>query len=318
MSIQVLGIDISKATFDVALLVNDKILTKKYNNNREGFSELVTWLKVNKISSVHICMEATGSYWLNLAQYCYDKDFKVSVVNPARIKGFAMSRLSRTKTDKADSGLIASFCEVMKPEAWHPQPLHVRELQQLVNRLDSLIANKNQELNRLEGANQVISDDIKNHIDFLNKQIKKLEQLISNHIKNHKDLSDKAILLDSIPGIGEKTKAVVLSFLSNIEKFDSIKQVVAFIGLNPKHRQSGSSVRGISRISKTGNADLRKAFYMPAMTSLKHNPIIRRFAQRLKDNGKPKMLILIAAMRKLLHIIFGVLKNKTLFNSAIT
>ncbi len=137
-----------------------------------------------------------------------------------------------------------------------------------------------------------------------------------HHIEGHSDLHDKSKLLDSIPGIGEKTIAVILAFLT-VENFDSAKQVAAFVGLNPKPRQSGSSVLGVSRISKTGDAYLRKAFYMPAVGSIRFNPIIKDFAKRLSDSGKTKMVVLIAAMHKLLHIIYGVLKNKTPFNKNI-
>lgn len=313
----ILGIDISKKTFDVALLINNKVKTRKFDNNLQGFTILSQWLKRNGIKTAHACMEATGSYGLNLAQYLYENNLKVSVVNPARIKGFAQSKLCRVKTDKADSQLIAYFCQAMNPDPWKPTPLHIHELQQLVNRLDSLIAIKNQETNRLEGLSDTVTANIQSHADFLDQQIKEIEQLIMNHIKQHKDLSDKTTLLASIPGMGEKTIAVVLAFLSNVEDFESVKQVVAFVGLNPKPKQSGSSVRAVSRISKTGDANLRRAFYMPAMTAIRFNPIIKDFAQRLEDAGKPKMVIVIAAMRKLLHIIYGVLKNKTLFNENI-
>lgn len=314
MSNIILGIDISKSTFDVALLNDNKVKSKKFNNTVTGFAELKQWLKNNKIDTAHVCMETTGGYEAKLAQYLYDNNFKVSVVNPARIKGFSMSKLSRVKTDKADSELIARFCQAMQPDLWQPTPLHIQELQQWVRRLDSLIANKNQENNRLDGASKAVAINIGTHIEFLDKQIKEVEELISNHIKGHKDLNDKSQLLDSIPGIGEKTIAVVLAFLANVEDFDSAKQVAAFIGLNPKPRQSGTSVRGTGRISKTGDADLRKAFYMPALTAIKHNPIIKDFAERLRGAGKSKMVIVIAAMRKLLHIIYGVLKNKSPFN----
>ncbi|SPR04791.1 IS110 family transposase [Orientia tsutsugamushi] len=97
----------------------NKVQTRKFNNSSEGFNKLVTWLK--SIGPGHVCIEATGIYWKNLAKYLYDYGYKVSVVNPARIKGFAMSKLSHTKTDKADSVLIANFCKAMKPEAWYPQ-----------------------------------------------------------------------------------------------------------------------------------------------------------------------------------------------------
>lgn len=309
----ILGIDISKATFDVALLLDGKVKTKKFNNTPKGFPELRQWLASKSICAANVCMEATGGYEASLAEYLYDNGFKVSVVNPARIKGFAISRLSRVKTDKADCELIAYFCEAMKPDLWQPIPKHIQELQQWIRRLDSLIANKTQESNRIKGAAPKVISHIQRHIDFLNTEIKDVEQLIANHIKEHKDLEDKNVLLASIPGIGDKTIAIVLAFLST-ENFDSAKQVVAFVGLNPKPRQSGSSVRGVSRISKTGDADLRKAFYMPAVVSVKYNPIIKDFYHRLINDGKPKMVAIIASMRKLLHIIYGVLKTKTPFN----
>jgi transposase len=312
----ILGIDISKLTFDLALLNDDKVKTKKFTNTSKGFSELKQWLKNNEIDSVHACMEATGGYESKLAQYLYDNNFKVSVINPARIKGFSMSKLSRVKTDKADSELIAQFCQAMQPDLWKPTPLNIQELQQWVRRLDSLIANKNQENNRLDGASEVVAINISTHIEFLDKQIQEVEELISNNIKEHQDLNDKSKLLNSIPGIGEKTIAIILAFLT-VENFDSAKQVVAFVGLNPKPKQSGSSVLGAGRISKTGDADLRKAFYMPAIVSLRFNPIIKGFAERLSSVGKAKMIVVIAAMRKLLHIIYGVLKNKTPFNKNV-
>ncbi|WP_341758691.1 IS110 family transposase [Candidatus Tisiphia endosymbiont of Ditula angustiorana] len=317
MNSTILGIDISKATFDVALLHNNKTKTKKFDNNLQGFGTLKQWLLTNKIDTVHACMEATGCYGEKLAQYLYDNNFKVSIVNPARIKGFATSRLSRVKTDKADCQLIAQFCKVMQPDFWQPTAVHIRELQQWVNRLDALIAHRNQETNRLESVSDLVKANIQVHIDFLDKQIKEVEQAISRHIKQHKDLSDKSKFLESIPGVGDKTIAIVLAFLGNIEAFDSAKQIVAFVGLNPKPRQSGSSVRGVSRISKTGDADLRKAFYMPAVVSMRFNPIIKDFSQRLSSAGKSKMVTVVAAMRKLLHIIYGVLKNETVFNENI-
>ena len=160
MSNIILGVDISKSTFDVALLNDDKVKSKKFNNTVTGFAELTQWLKNNKIDAAHVCMEATGGYEGKLAKYLYDNNFKVSVVNPARIKGFFMSKLSRVKTDKADSKLIARFCQAMQPDLWQPTPLHIQELQQWVRRLDSLIANKNQENNRLDEASEAVAINI--------------------------------------------------------------------------------------------------------------------------------------------------------------
>jgi transposase len=241
-------------------------------------------------------MEATGSYGLKLAQYLYDNEFKVSVVNPACIKSFAQSKLCRVKTDKADSKLITHFCKAMNPDTWKPTPLYLLELQELVNRLDSVIACKNQETNRLEkGLSSLVEDNVKAHITFLNQQIKEVEKLIAAHIKKHQDLSDKRTLLASILGVGEKTIAIVLAFLSNVEDFESPKQMVAFVGINPKHRQSVTSVRGTGRISKTGDSGLRKSFFMPAITSLKYNPLIKELTERLDKAGKAKMVIVVAS-----------------------
>ena len=310
----ILGIDISKATFDVALLNDNTVKTKKFNNSQKGFSELIQWLENKSIYTAHACMEATGGYEAKLANYLYDNNFKVSVVNPARVKGFSLSKLLRVKTDKADSELIAQFCLTMQPSLWRPAALHIQELQQWIRRLDCLIANKNQEANRLKLSTSDLATRIQLHIDFLDKEIQEIEVLITNHINAHKDLKEKSKLLASIPGIGERTAAVILGFL-NVDEFSSAKQVTAFVGLNPKPKQSGSSIRGVGKISKTGDSSLRKAFYMPALVAIKHNSLIKDFCQRLTDAGKPKMVIVIAAMRKLLHIIYGVLKNETSFNT---
>jgi len=204
----------------------------------------------------------------------------------------------------------------MKPDLWQPIAKHIQELQQWIKRLDNLIANKTQESNRIKGTVPKVVSHIQRHIDFLNIEIKEVEQLIADHIKQHKDLEDKHELLSSIPGVGDKTIAIVLAFL-DAGNFNSAKQVAAFVGLNPKPRLSGSSVHGVSRISNTGDLDLRKAFYMPAVVSIRFNPIIKAFYQRLINEEKPKMVAVIAAMRKLLHIIYGILKTRTLFNTNI-
>ena len=152
MSKIVLGIDISKTKFDAALLLDAKVKTKKFDNKSNGFSEMVEWLNKKDAKDLHICMEATGVYGEALATYLFDAGYTVSVVNPAQIKGFAQSELSRNKTDRADAQLIARFCRAMNPKPWKPKPLHIRELQALVRRLEALQDMYYQENNRLEVA----------------------------------------------------------------------------------------------------------------------------------------------------------------------
>ncbi len=319
MSKIILGIDISKAKFDVALLLEDKCKNKKFDNNISGFIELIEWLNMKEatVKNLHVCMEATGIYHEELATYLVDAGYTVSVVNPAQIKGFSQSELSRNKTDKADAQLIARFCLAINPQSWQPKPFHVRELQALVRRLTALQSMYYQENNRLKVSNCNVYASIENVMKKLTEELESIKNKIHAHIEQHPDLNEKSKLLDTIPGVGKATIAQVLAFMSNIEDFKTAKQLAAFVGLNPKQRQSGSSVHGRSRLSKTGDANLRKAFYMPAVCAKNHNPIIKNFCENLRKAGKPKMLIIGAAMRKLVHIIFGVLKSGKPFNPSL-
>jgi transposase len=316
MAIDVLGIDIAKAKFDVTLLKAGKCKFKKFNNNASGFQELDAWLNKHNVSSLHACMEATGNYGDMLALHLCEAGFLVSVVNPARIKGFAQCQLSRTKTDKADSQLIAQFCLAMNPPLWKPKPEHVRELQQWVRRLESLQRMRRQECNRKGSCNSIsVKESLDEHIQALDKQISAAQARIERIIVENEDLQSKRNLLQSIPGVGD-TIGVVLGFFGNPEEFGSAKEVSAFLGLNPRQNQSGTSLNQRTRISKTGDASLRKALYMPAMVAMRHNPMIREFSQHLLLRGKPKMAVVVASMRKLVHIIFGILKNAKPFDAA--
>ena len=151
-------------------------------------------------------------------------------------------------------------------------------------------------------------------VQHLEKEIAQLKKMIKDHINLYPDLQDKQQLLKTIPGIGEATIAQILAFIGNIEDFENAKQLAAFVGLNPQKRQSGSSVNGRTRLSKIGNADLRKAFYFPAIVAKQHNPVMKAFGERLQASGKPTMLVISAIMRKLIHIIYGVLKSGKAFD----
>jgi len=318
MSKAFLGIDISKASFDVAILLpNDNIKTRKFSNNKSGFKLLKVWLKLHSYENLHACMEATGIYGEPLANFLYQANFTVSVVNPLKIKGFGMSELSRNKTDHSDSKLIARFCKAMNPPVWHPIEPERKELQALVRRLEDLQNLLRQENNHLEATLSInIKKSIKLVIKFLEKQIEELKNSIRDNINNDPHLKDQKTLLETIPGIGEATIIQIVSFI-DVKNFNNIKQLTAFIGLNPKQRQSGTSVNGQSKISKIGNSSLRKAFYLPAIVAKRYNPTIKIFCERLKASGKQTMVIICAAMRKLIHIIYGVLKSGRPFDAAL-
>jgi transposase len=314
-----LGIDISKAKFDAAVLLADnKVKTKKFDNKTNGFSALIEWLDKLGIQDFHACMEATGSFGQALATYLYGAGYQVSVVNPAQIKGFAQSVLARNKTDRADSILIARFCQAINPKPWKPAPLHVQELQSWVRRLEALKAMEQQEKNRLGVAPTHVKASIETIIKHLGQEMKAVQERIKSCIEQNPELRDKQGLLETIPGIGQATIARVLAFIGNPEDFKNAKRLSASLGLSPRQHQSGSSVHGRTRLSKTGKGDLRKSFYMPAIVAKQHNPIIRAFCEKLKNSGKPMMVIIGAAMRKLVHLIYGVLKTGKPFEAKLS
>jgi transposase len=240
----------------------------------------------------------------------------VSVVNPAKIKKFGEAELSRTKTDKADAKLIARFCEALKPALWQPQPAEIRTLQALGRRRDALVAMRTQELNRELSTDPTVNTSIESVIAFLDREIERVTRLIKDHIDNHPNLKRKRELLKSIPGVGDITAEAILSEVNGFENFQKIEQVVAYMGLSPKEKSSGSSVRGKSALCKTGNARLRRALYMPALVASQRNPAVKALYNRLKANSKNGMIIACACMKKLLHIMFGVIKNNQPFEPA--
>jgi transposase len=309
MSVSVLGIDIAKQKFDAALLVDGKTKHKTCKNSAEGFETLMLWLEKQGIKKVHACLEATGNYGEDLAIYLHEAGHTVSIVNPARIKGFAQSELIRTKTDKIDAGIIARFCLAMKPDPWIPPPPEIRFLRALVRRVDSLIDMRSQEKNRLSTAHESVISLIKEHIAYLDQEIEKIRRQIADLIGKNPHLKQRKELLDSIPGIGKVTIPHILAELDDLEKFNHVRQMVAFIGLAPKETLSGSSIKGKPRLCKIGHARLRKALYMPALVSIQCNPVMIAFYNRLKDKGKNGKVIVCAIMRKLVHVIFGVLKS---------
>lgn len=314
-----LGIDISKAKFDAALLAPEGTIRHKvFSNDVNGFAQLLTWLGHLKAQQVHACLEATGTYGEALAAFLAEQGHTVSLVNPAIIHAFAQSQMSRTKTDKVDAKLIARFCRERRPPAWSPPPQEIRELQALVRRLEALLEMRQMEKNRLLAGIGVeaVKTSLEEHLDYLDQQIKRTKRRIKEHIEQNPALKEQRDLLVSIPGIGQATASAILAELGQLTQFKGVRQVAAFAGLVPRLRESGK-FKGHVCLSKLGSARLRKALYMPAMVAVRFNPAIKALSKRLLARGKCKMSILGAAMRKLLHIAYGVLKSGKPFDSAL-
>lgn len=311
-----LGIDVAKASLEVALYDQTKYQHASFSNDKDGGRRLAKWLKKHKATEAHVCLEATGRYGEFITEYLHGRGYNVSVVNPARIKSYAQSQLQRNKTDRQDARIIAHFCATQSPALWTPPPPAVKELQALVRRLETLKGERTREKNRLQSGiqSQTVLDGIEAHIAFINEQIAMIEAHINDLMEQNPDLHRKRELLTSIPGIGDLTAANFIAEVPEIERFESAGQLAAYAGLTPRQYQSGSSIHRPARLVKTGNTRFRAAFYMPALAAMRFNPLVQDLVERLEERGKKRMTIIGAAMRKLLHLAFGVLKNDQLFD----
>lgn len=311
----VLGIDVSKKKVDVSLLINGKTKSKvlEFPNGSDGYVAILRWLEKQKapLDQLHVCMEATGVYYERLAQALHEAGLKVSVVNPGCIKGFGQSENIRNKNDAVDAALIARYCHRMAPEPWTPPPLEQRQLRAWTQRLQALKDIRQQEQNRLEAVRVSGLDDVASHVEqhiaWLNVEITKLEGDVDDHIDRHPDLKRDAELLTSIPGIGATTVARVLGQVGDLRRFRSAKAFAAFLGVTPRQRTSGTSIKGRTMISRTGNAPLRAALYMPSMVARRYNPLLHAFAERLLLTGMAKKAVIGAVMHKLAHLMYGVI-----------
>jgi transposase len=313
-----LGIDVAKAKVDCVLRQPDgKHKHKVFDNNPTGFKALREWIVKHEVTELHVCMEATGVYWEDVAEYLANHQYLVSVVNPLQVKAFGASRLVRTKTDKVDAKLIADFCKENQPPQWKAPSLKEQALRAMVLRLDALQEMRTQESNRLDVARPVVKEEIASHVDWLDNEIKSLTKRIRDHIDGDPELKNRKTLLESIPGVGERTIALLLAFSLVPSRFANARQVTAYAGLDPRQHESGSSVRGKARISRYGHGLIRKGMYMPSMVTLYRTDWGRRFRERLTANGKNPMTIIVAMMRKLLHVAFGVLKAGKKFDPTL-
>jgi transposase len=314
MALAILGIDIGKADFHCALSVKGQLRANHFPNSKSGFVRLHRWLQNRGIDRVHACLEATGGWSEDLALYLHEHGHVVSLVNPLAIKAFGQSELSRTKTDKADAGLIARFCAAMQPEAWQPPSPTQRRLQQLARRRMALDDMRTQEKNRLEGPGITeVADSIETTLDFLNEQVEEIDQQMRELIDEDPTLRGDRQLLESIPGVGERLAVTLLAEIPNLSEFRSGKALAAFVGLCPREFRSGTSVSS-SWLSRRGNSRIRRMLYMPALVAMTWNPLLKAFAARLRLAGKRGKQVVAAVMRRLLVLAYGVLKSRQPFD----
>ena len=320
MTTHTLGLDIAKDKFDcVLLLAADQQHRCAFRNNLTGWKELERWLRRLGADQVHACMEATGRLWEGVALHLQAGGHQVSVVNPVRIKRYTQSRLSRNKNDSIDSLLIALFCREQKPPLWNPPSAGQRRLQDLTRLLLVRKGQLQQERNRLKSGveNTCVRREIRTMARNLTSSIKRLEAEIRAALKADSQIAKNALLLCTMPGVDERTASVILSELPDPKHFDNTSQAAAYAGVTPAQNQSGSSIRGKTRLCKTGNRRLRQALYFPAIVASLRNPLLRARAERLRAAGKSKMCVIGAIMHHLLRQAFAILKTQQPFNPNI-
>jgi transposase len=309
----------SARTLDACLLLrpDGRLRTRVFANDEAGHAALVVWADEHSPAvATGFCWESTGAYGDALATALADADRHVRVVNPARVKSAALRRGQGNKTDSADARLIAEYAHRERPAAWVPPRPEVREVQALCRRRDDRRQLAAREKTRLAtpGLSAATERSIRRTLGFLQKEADRLQAQADTLIAADEALRDGRSLLRTIPGVGPVAAQAILAERPEPSRFESAQQAAADAGLAPRECRSGTRIRRRTRRSKAGNARLRKARYLPALSATRANPLVAAFDDRLVEAGKPKMAAVGACMRKLLMIAFGVLKSRTPFD----
>lgn len=321
MSITV-GIDVSKIKIDVCIQKEDEAQQHlNFDNNQSGFKKLSLLLKNKEVT---VCLEATGVYGENLCQFLYDMGVTVYQVNPTQIKYYAKSMMKRAKTDKVDAAIMLQFIKhhAIHLHPWKPRDEAYNKLKSLSRCRSDFKGEKQRIMGHIEActsSDQAGRSDVltfyKKHLKFISDQIQKIEQQLLEVIESCEALHKAYRNLQTIPGVGPITAIGLLAELPDIKNFNHVKTLVAYAGINPSIRQSGSSVQGQGRISKTGSPSLRNVLYMAALVGKNHCTIYKPLVDRLKEKGKRPKVIVIACMHKLLRIVYAILKKGVAFDT---
>lgn len=314
---KVIGIDISKQTFDVSWKEKAATISMVFPNNQEGIRSFCNHVKKGD----HCVMEASGTYFLKLAMYLHNRKVYVSVVNPLKIKRYSQMTMSRTKTDKKDAIMICAYGQNQKPEQWNPDADYIKEMNNILSTIEGYEKIATQLSNRMEAEDQ---------LDVINKAAERSKVEVLKYIEQEiiklmreletigaKNCSEALNRLRTIPGIGIKTALVLIAITGNFEYFDDVRALSAYCGLCPRIYESGTSIKGKGHICKMGNGRIRKMLYLCTWSAQKCNPECKELKERLTAKGKPAKVIKIAIANKLLRTAFGVVKGKAEYKSKV-
>lgn len=305
------GIDVAKAYLDVVVWRADGGESyQRVVNRLAGYQSLCEWLRQQSTENLAVCMEATGRYGEAVAAYLHEAGYQMSIVNPAAVKHFAAALMKRHKTDKSDAAVLARYAAQMQPAVWQPPSAIHSHLQDLKRLVDDLQVDRTRVKNRLEGlrAGSPVQHYLEEQLHYLEEQLQQAQDELNDLLHHDDQMESQSHLLESIPGIGHLSALQLLAELPDIRHFESADELVAYAGLCPHQQQSGNQA-SVSWLSKQGSARIRKVLYFPALSAKSHNPHLRRFAERLTAAGKAKMVVVAAVMRKLLVLVYAILKS---------
>ena len=303
---EIFGVDISKDVFDV---YGSKSGHDQFKNNPSGFKSFLKSLPTESL----VIMEATGYYHYRLAQFLFKQNVLVSVVNPLSVKRFIQMKLAKVKTDKSDAKAICEYGQINEVPLYTALTDVQSECLQLFRLLDSYLKKRTMTKNKLHG--EAVLDIPSKHVyrsltrnkKHLDTEIASIETKLLSLVKQ--DQQAQLTLLKSIPGLGVKTALFLIVITDGFTKFETASQLCSYVGITPTIRQSGSSVRGRSRISKVGNKKLRNLLFLCSFSACKHNKGCREIYERIVNKGKRKKLALIAVSNKLLKQAFAIAKS---------
>lgn len=321
---QSLGIDVSKDHLQVCIsnLEADQrirvIASTKFSNNGKGLNQLIVWVKKHRIPELDfkVILEATGVYHEQATYFLHEKGFDVSVVLPNKAKSFARSLNAKSKTDQIDAKILAQMGLERKLDSWKPASQNMLTIKRLCRERTALQDHKTAALNQMHArkSSHLPEKSSQNRslklIKFIEKQIKEVEESIKQVVKTDPDLKEKVDKICKVKGLGLITVIAVIAETDGFALFKNKAQLVSFAGYDVVQRESGTSVKGTTRISKKGNSYIRRALYFPALTAVKYEPQFKDFYQRVFEKSFIKMKGYVAVQRKLLVLIYTLYKKE--------
>lgn len=320
---QCVGIDIAKHTFTACIckrsvrIVSELSEVREFPNDKKGFNQLMRWVvkHISKGVDLYFVMEATGIYYEQLAYHLHKLNKNVSVLLPNKVAYYSKSLNVKTKTDEVDAKVISMMGCERSLFQWIPPLDLYKKLRSICRLYRTLQDDKTQTTNRLtqiQCGYKPLKEAIKIHrssISRLTKELKKLEILMEKTLRSDAEIWSKVENLLTIKGIGLKTIAIILGETQGFALIKNQRQLVSYCGYDVVKRQSGTSIKGKTRISKKGNSNIRSAMYFPSMVATRFNPRMKEVYERIVASKKIKKIGLVAIQRRLLVLMYSLWKT---------